>query len=111
MHASSYGTLVLSADHVCVIKKSLFPLLSTALRDQKRKMHHHLSSLYNFGGTLFQVMGAYGYSIEHILMVDIIPDSSVRRAMNEINAGMYHLLCLSTLLFFTHIIISMQIYL
>lgn len=34
-----------------------------------------------------QVMGAYGYNIEHILMVDIIPDSSVRRAMNEINAG------------------------
>jgi len=34
-----------------------------------------------------QVMGEYGYSIEHILMVDIIPDPSVRRAMNEINAG------------------------
>lgn len=32
-------------------------------------------------------MGEYGYSIEHILMVDIIPDPSVRRAMNEINAG------------------------
>ena len=32
-------------------------------------------------------MGAYGYSIEHILMVDIIPDASVRKAMNEINAG------------------------
>lgn len=32
-------------------------------------------------------MGAYGYSIEHILMVDIVPDPSVRRAMNEINAG------------------------
>lgn len=32
-------------------------------------------------------MGAYGYSIEQILMVDIIPDASVRRAMNEINAG------------------------
>lgn len=32
-------------------------------------------------------MGAYGYNIEHILMVDIIPDPSVRRAMNEINAG------------------------
>lgn len=32
-------------------------------------------------------MGAYGYSIEHMLMVDIIPDPSVRKAMNEINAG------------------------
>lgn len=32
-------------------------------------------------------MGAYGYNIEHILMVDIIPDPYVRSAMNEINAG------------------------
>ena len=32
-------------------------------------------------------MGEYGYNIEHILMVDIIPDPSVRTAMNEINAG------------------------
>ncbi|KAJ0042341.1 hypothetical protein Pint_17276 [Pistacia integerrima] len=36
---------------------------------------------------LEKVMGAYGYSIEHILMVDIIPDAAVRKAMNEINAG------------------------
>ncbi|KAG5533716.1 hypothetical protein RHGRI_027788 [Rhododendron griersonianum] len=36
---------------------------------------------------LEKVMGAYGYSIEHILMVDVIPDASVRKAMNEINAG------------------------
>ncbi|XP_059304929.1 protein PPLZ12 [Lycium barbarum] len=36
---------------------------------------------------LEKVMGAYGYNIEHILMVDIIPDASVRRAMNEINAA------------------------
>ncbi|XP_010536526.1 PREDICTED: hypersensitive-induced response protein 4 [Tarenaya hassleriana] len=36
---------------------------------------------------LEKVMGAYGYSIEHILMVDILPDPSVRRAMNEINAA------------------------
>lgn len=32
-------------------------------------------------------MGAYGYNIEEILMVDIIPDASVRKAMNDINAG------------------------
>ncbi|KAL3341954.1 hypothetical protein AABB24_026128 [Solanum stoloniferum] len=37
--------------------------------------------------TKTKVMGAYGYNIEHILMVDIIPDASVRRAMNEINAA------------------------
>ncbi|XP_050225556.1 hypersensitive-induced response protein 4 [Mercurialis annua] len=36
---------------------------------------------------LEKVMGAYGYSIEHMLMVDIIPDASVRKAMNEINAA------------------------
>ena len=36
---------------------------------------------------MYQVMGAYGYNIEQILMVDIIPDASVRKAMNEINAG------------------------
>ncbi|KAF8008688.1 hypothetical protein BT93_K2371 [Corymbia citriodora subsp. variegata] len=36
---------------------------------------------------LDKVMGAYGYSLEHVLMVDIIPDPSVRRAMNEINAA------------------------
>ncbi|XP_054786948.1 protein PPLZ12 [Prosopis cineraria] len=36
---------------------------------------------------LEKVMGAYGYNIEHILMVDIIPDTSVRIAMNEINAA------------------------
>ncbi|XP_075513236.1 hypersensitive-induced response protein 4-like [Primulina tabacum] len=36
---------------------------------------------------LEKVMGAYGYNIEHILMVDIIPDASVRKAMNEINTA------------------------
>ncbi|KAH7840584.1 hypothetical protein Vadar_018877 [Vaccinium darrowii] len=36
---------------------------------------------------LEKVMGAYGYKIEHILMIDIIPDASVRKAMNEINAA------------------------
>ncbi|WRX19398.1 hypothetical protein QQP08_011885 [Theobroma cacao] len=36
---------------------------------------------------MYQVMGEYGYSIEHILLVDIIPDAAVRKAMNEINAA------------------------
>ncbi|XP_027110453.1 protein PPLZ12 [Coffea arabica] len=36
---------------------------------------------------LEKVMGAYGFNIEQILMVDIIPDPSVRKAMNEINAA------------------------
>lgn len=50
----------------------------------------------------FQVMGEYGYSIEHILMVDIIPDTSVRKAMNEINAGNNTCMCFR--LFFPHIV-------
>ncbi|KAK8965372.1 Hypersensitive-induced response protein 4 [Platanthera guangdongensis] len=36
---------------------------------------------------LEKVMRAYGFNIEQILMVDIIPDASVRKAMNEINAA------------------------
>lgn len=36
---------------------------------------------------LEKVMSAYGYSIEQTLIVDIIPDAAVRRAMNEINAA------------------------
>ncbi|XP_068650355.1 hypersensitive-induced response protein 4 [Aristolochia californica] len=36
---------------------------------------------------LEKVLEAYGYNIEQILMVDIIPDASVRKAMNEINAA------------------------
>lgn len=34
-------------------------------------------------------MGAYGYSIEQTLIVDVEPDPTVRRAMNEINAGQF----------------------
>lgn len=36
---------------------------------------------------LEKIMGAYGYNIEQTLIVDIIPDAAVRRAMNEINAA------------------------
>lgn len=36
---------------------------------------------------LEKIMGAYGFSIEQTLIVDIIPDAAVRRAMNEINAA------------------------
>ncbi|KAK1604024.1 hypothetical protein QYE76_027697 [Lolium multiflorum] len=36
---------------------------------------------------LEKVMSDYGYSIEHILLVDIIPDAAVRKAMNDINAA------------------------
>jgi regulator of protease activity HflC (stomatin/prohibitin superfamily) len=41
-------------------------------------------------------MGAYGYSIEQTLIVDVEPDLTVRRAMNEINAGEFSLqMCMS----------------
>jgi DNA-directed RNA polymerase subunit K/omega len=35
-------------------------------------------------------MSAYGYEIVQTLIVDIEPDEHVKRAMNEINAGMFH---------------------
>ena len=35
-------------------------------------------------------MSAYGYEIVQTLIVDIEPDENVKRAMNEINAGMYN---------------------
>jgi hypothetical protein len=34
-----------------------------------------------------QVMHTYGYEIVQTLIVDIEPDETVKRAMNEINAG------------------------
>lgn len=41
-------------------------------------------------------MSAYGYEIVQTLIVDIEPDEHVKRAMNEINAGMvFHLSILS----------------
>ena len=32
-------------------------------------------------------MSAYGYEIVQTLIVDIVPDDRVKKAMNEINAG------------------------
>jgi DNA-directed RNA polymerase subunit K/omega len=34
----------------------------------------------------------YGYEIVQTLIVDIEPDEHVKRAMNEINAGKFHIL-------------------
>ena len=34
-------------------------------------------------------MTTYGYEIVQTLIVDIIPDATVKKAMNEINAGNY----------------------
>lgn len=49
--------------------------------------YSYIDNYVLLNGNYVQVMGGYGYNIEQILMVDIIPDASVRRAMNEINAG------------------------
>ena len=35
-----------------------------------------------------KAMSAYGYEIVQTLIVDIEPDEHVKKAMNEINAGM-----------------------
>lgn len=53
---------------------------------------------------MYQVMGGYGYNIEQILMVDIIPDNAVRFAMNEINAGNPNLCLLWHHLAYCHIL-------
>jgi len=39
-------------------------------------------------------MSAYGYEIVQTLIVDIDPDDRVKRAMNEINAGMLFESCM-----------------
>lgn len=36
-----------------------------------------------------QAMSAYGFEIVQTLITDIEPDEHVKRAMNEINAGIY----------------------
>lgn len=41
---------------------------------------------------LEKAMSAYGYEIVQTLIVDIEPDEHVKRAMNEINAGMLYVL-------------------
>eukprot|EP00270_Netrium_digitus_P015985 TRINITY_DN565_c0_g1_i1.p1 TRINITY_DN565_c0_g1~~TRINITY_DN565_c0_g1_i1.p1 ORF type:complete len:287 (-),score=80.09 TRINITY_DN565_c0_g1_i1:379-1239(-) len=41
----------------------------------------------NVASELEKVMSAYGYTIQQTLIVDIDPDQTVRRAMNEINAA------------------------
>ncbi|KAK9133304.1 hypothetical protein Scep_012832 [Stephania cephalantha] len=65
---------------VLLLKSSSLPSLSSMTTT---------TTACGLGGSavLYLVMGTYGYNIEHILMVDIIPDQSVRKAMNEINAS------------------------
>lgn len=38
-------------------------------------------------GRCLQAMRTYGYEIVQTLIVDVEPDETVKRAMNEINAG------------------------
>ncbi|VVB15651.1 unnamed protein product [Arabis nemorensis] len=68
--------------YVFDVVRALVPMMTLdALFEQKGEVAKSVLE------ELEKVMGAYGYSIEHILMVDILPDPSVRKAMNEINAG------------------------
>ncbi|KAG2332985.1 hypothetical protein Bca4012_017356 [Brassica carinata] len=68
--------------YVFDVVRALVPMMTLdALFEQKGEVAKSVLE------ELEKVMGAYGYSIEHILMVDIIPDPSVRKAMNEINAA------------------------
>ncbi|CAH8279278.1 unnamed protein product [Arabidopsis lyrata] len=68
--------------YVFDVVRALVPMMTLdALFEQKGEVAKSVLE------ELEKVMGAYGYSIEHILMVDILPDPSVRKAMNEINAA------------------------
>lgn len=68
--------------YVFDVVRALVPRMNLdELFEQKGEIAKHVLE------ELEKVMGAYGYSIEHILMVDIIPDPAVRKAMNEINAA------------------------
>lgn len=55
-------------------------------------------------------MSHYGYEIVQTLIVDIEPDEHVKRAMNEINAGM---MCASfgIIVYFSHLTMYPSIYL
>jgi len=44
--------------------------------------------LFNFESSQ-QAMSAYGYEIVQTLITDIEPDQHVKKAMNEINAGIF----------------------
>ncbi|CAN8302258.1 unnamed protein product [Cochlearia groenlandica] len=68
--------------YVFDVVRALVPMMTLdALFEQKGEVAKSVLE------ELEKVMGNYGYSIEHILMVDILPDPSVRKAMNEINAA------------------------
>lgn len=68
--------------YVFDVVRALVPRMNLdELFEQKGEIAKHVLD------ELAKVMGEYGYSIEHILMVDIIPDPAVRKAMNEINAA------------------------
>ncbi|KAK9140205.1 hypothetical protein Scep_009886 [Stephania cephalantha] len=80
------------AEEVKMVKEVL--LLKSSSSPSSSSSTTTTTIVCGLGGSavLYLVMGAYGYNIEHILMVYIIPDQSVRKAMNEINAAqMIHL--------------------
>jgi hypothetical protein len=73
----------LSTDHGCfsrLIWSKLFCLLGG--------QNYRALKCLIYLNDIFQAMTAYGYEIVQTLIVDIVPDITVKKAMNEINAGM-----------------------
>ncbi|KAL2651589.1 hypothetical protein R1flu_019717 [Riccia fluitans] len=64
-----------------VVRASVPKMILDDVFEQKNEIARNVSD------ELEKVMGNYGYSIEQTLTVDVEPDATVRRAMNEINAA------------------------
>lgn len=64
-----------------VVRASVPRMILDDVFEQKDEIAH------NVANELEKVMGTYGYTIMQTLIVDVEPDATVRRAMNEINAA------------------------
>ncbi|KAL2608790.1 hypothetical protein R1flu_027363 [Riccia fluitans] len=64
-----------------VVRASVPKMILDDVFEQKNEIARNVSD------ELEKVMGNYGYSIEQTLIVDVEPDATVRRVMNEINAA------------------------
>ncbi|KAK9133027.1 hypothetical protein Scep_012555 [Stephania cephalantha] len=84
--ASGRSFIVSKAEEVKMVKEVLL-LKSSSSPSSSSMTTTTIACGLGGSAVLYLVIGAYGYNIEHILMVDIILDQSVRKAMNEINAG------------------------
>eukprot|EP00897_Mesotaenium_endlicherianum_P008831 jgi/Mesen1/7977/ME000424S07146 len=64
-----------------VVRASVPKMILDDVFEQKDDIAH------NVANELEKVMGAYGYTIQQTLIVDVEPDATVKRAMNDINAA------------------------